>query len=91
MFAVCYSADHDQSSLRIHSYTETIKEFEKRYKANKNAFENRKKGCDVALFKTTMLEKREKMIFFVGVEINILFVYHVDVTDEEQILALFWL
>lgn len=44
LVAICYGSDQVQSSLKIYSYKETVKEFVKRYKANNNASEERKKG-----------------------------------------------
>ena len=44
LVAVCHGADQAQSSLKIYSYKETVKEFVKRYKTNKDASEDRKKG-----------------------------------------------
>ena len=41
---VCRGYDQAQSSRKIYSYKETVKEFIKRYKTDKNASEERKKG-----------------------------------------------
>lgn len=54
--AVCHGADQAQSQLKIYSYKETVKEFVKRYKTNKDASENRKKGMIGELLVHVVLE-----------------------------------
>ncbi len=56
MVAVCHGADQAQSSLKIYSYRETVKEFVKRYKTNKDASEDRKKGMIGELLVHIILE-----------------------------------
>lgn len=56
LVAVCYGADQAQSSLKIYSYKETVKEFVKRYKTNKDASEDRKKGMIGELLVHVILE-----------------------------------
>lgn len=56
LVAVCHGADQAQSSLKIYSYKETVKEFIKRYKTNKNASEDRKKGMIGELLVHVVLE-----------------------------------
>lgn len=54
--AVCHGVDQAQSSLKIYSYKETVKEFVKRYKTNKDASEDRKKGMIGELLVHVILE-----------------------------------
>ncbi len=56
LVVVCYGADQAQSSLKIYSYKETVKEFVKRYKTNKDASEDRKKGMIGELLVHVVLE-----------------------------------
>lgn len=56
LVAVCHGADQAQSPLKIYSYKETVKEFVKRYKTNKDASENRKKGMIGELLVHVILE-----------------------------------
>lgn len=56
LVAVCHGADQAQSSLKIYSYRETVKEFVKRYKTNKDASEDRKKGMIGELLVHIILE-----------------------------------
>ena len=56
LVAVCHGADQAQSSLKIYSYKETVKEFVKRYKTNKDASEDRKKGMIGELLVHVILE-----------------------------------
>ena len=56
LVAVCHGADQAQSSLKIYSYKETVKEFVKRYKTNKDASEDRKKGMIGELLVHVVLE-----------------------------------
>lgn len=54
--AICHGADQAQSSIKIYSYKETVKEFIKRYKTNKEATEDRKKGMIGELLVHVVLE-----------------------------------
>lgn len=56
LVAVCHGADQTQSSLKVYSYKETVKEFVKRYKTNKDASEDRKKGMIGELLVHVILE-----------------------------------
>lgn len=56
LVAVCHGADQAQSPLKIYSYKETVKEFVKRYKTNKDASEDRKKGMIGELLVHVVLE-----------------------------------
>lgn len=56
LVAVCHGADQADSSLKIYSYKETVKEFVKRYKTDKNASEDRKKGMIGELLVHVILE-----------------------------------
>ena len=56
LVAVCHGADQAQSLLKIYSYKETVKEFVKRYKTNKDASEDRKKGMIGELLVHVVLE-----------------------------------
>lgn len=54
--AVCHGVDQTQSSLKIYSYKETVKEFIKRYKTPKDDSEDRKKGMIGELLVHVILE-----------------------------------
>ncbi len=56
LVAICYGADRAQSSSKISSYKETVKEFIRRYKTNKNASIDRKKGMIGELLVHVILE-----------------------------------
>ena len=56
LVAVCHGVDQSQSSLKIYSYKETVKEFIKRYKTNNNVSEDRKKGMIGELLVHIVLE-----------------------------------
>lgn len=56
LVAVCHGVDQAQSPLKIYSYKETVKEFVKRYKTNKDASEDRKKGMIGELLVHVVLE-----------------------------------
>lgn len=56
LVAVCHGADQAQSPLKIYAYKETVKEFVKRYKTNKDASEDRKKGMIGELLVHVVLE-----------------------------------
>lgn len=50
------AVDQSQSSLKIYSYKETVKEFIKRYKTDNNVSEDRKKGMIGELLVHIVLE-----------------------------------
>lgn len=56
LVAVCHGVDQAQSSLKIYSYRETVKEFIRRYKSNNNVSEDRKKGMIGELLVHVILE-----------------------------------
>lgn len=56
LVAVCHGVDQSQSSLKIYSYKETVKEFIKRYKTDNNVSEDRKKGMIGELLVHIVLE-----------------------------------
>lgn len=56
LVAVCHGADQSKSSSKIYSYKETAKEFIRRYKTDKNASEERKKGMIGELLIHVILE-----------------------------------
>lgn len=53
---VCYGADQAQSQSKIYTYKATVREFVKRYKTNKDASEDRKKGMIGELLVHVILE-----------------------------------
>lgn len=56
LVAFCHGVDQSQSSLKIYSYKETVKEFIKRYKTDNNVSEDRKKGMIGELLVHIVLE-----------------------------------
>lgn len=54
--AICHGANRTQSPFNVYSYKETVKEFIKRYKTNKKASDNRKKGMIGELLVHVVLE-----------------------------------
>ena len=56
LVAICYGAAQAQLPLKIYSYKETVKEFVKRYRTNKDASEDRKKGMIGELLVHVILE-----------------------------------
>lgn len=62
LVAVCHGADQARSKRKIYSYRATIKEFVKRYKTNKNASVDRKKGMIGELLVHVILEMEEEFV-----------------------------
>lgn len=62
LVAVCHGADQAHSSRMIYSYKATVKEFIERYKTNKDASEDRKKGLIGELIVHVILEMEECFI-----------------------------
>ena len=59
LVAVCHGADQAQSLLKVYFYRETVKEFVKRYKTNKDASEDRKK-CIVCCCRANKYCKKKR-------------------------------